>query len=158
MLSLITNAFVHHTNGKHLPEVTKPNLLIDPVIERVAFITFRNDRVAAVLYLGAHTEEQSVRSINSTGKRENVVFMNAHGLTSFFLSQVLSHRRIYVFGELLEQPSVQSVRILTFRIAFINLTTRPVPQLKDSEFSNAFNSLELFAYGTLADYQSKHKR
>uniref|UniRef100_A0A7S3GVI1 PCI domain-containing protein n=1 Tax=Spumella elongata TaxID=89044 RepID=A0A7S3GVI1_9STRA len=49
------------------------------------------------------------------------------------IQQVLNHRKIYVFGELLAQPAVQS--------------------LKDSEFSKAYNSLELFAYGTYKDYE-----
>lgn len=49
------------------------------------------------------------------------------------IQQVLSHRKIYVFGELLKLPSVQS--------------------LKDTEFRTSYNSLELFAYGTYRDYE-----
>jgi len=45
---------------------------------------------------------------------------------------VISHKNIFVFGELLEVTSVKS--------------------LKESEFTKDFNTLELFAYGTYRDY------
>jgi hypothetical protein len=38
----------------------------------------------------------------------------------FFHLQVLSHRKIYVFGELLEQPSVQSVSLSHQFVAVLN--------------------------------------
>jgi COP9 signalosome complex subunit 7 len=51
---------------------------------------------------------------------------------SALVQQVLSHRKIFLFGELLSVPSVIS--------------------LNNSEFSKSFKSLELFAYGTYYDY------
>lgn len=51
---------------------------------------------------------------------------------SALVQQVLSHRKIFLFSELLSVPSVT--------------------ELKDTEFSTSFNSLELFAYGTYEEY------
>lgn len=48
------------------------------------------------------------------------------------VQQVLSHRKIFLFGELLSAPSVV--------------------ELNNTEFSKSFKSLELFAYGTYRDY------
>lgn len=51
------------------------------------------------------------------------------------IQQVISHKKIFAFGELLEIDSIA--------------------QLKEStEFQNAYNTLELFAYGTYSDYKS----
>ncbi|KAJ1435281.1 hypothetical protein B484DRAFT_446125 [Ochromonadaceae sp. CCMP2298] len=52
------------------------------------------------------------------------------------IQQVISHKKIFVFGELLAMPSVQSLK-------------------DEPEFRSAFNTLELFAYGTFGDYTSK---
>lgn len=48
------------------------------------------------------------------------------------INQVLNHKKIFTFGELLAIPSIAS--------------------LKDSEFSKNFATLELFAYGTYSNY------
>jgi len=48
------------------------------------------------------------------------------------IHQVLSNRKIFVFGELLELPSVQC--------------------LVDTEYAKTFRTLELFAYGVYTDY------
>jgi len=50
------------------------------------------------------------------------------------VQQVIAHRKIFVFGDLLDIPSVQA--------------------LKESEFSNAFKTLELFAFGTIQEYSN----
>ena len=52
------------------------------------------------------------------------------------IQQVISHKKIFAFGELLEINSIA--------------------QLKDSSgYQNSYNTLELFAYGTYNDYNSK---
>jgi len=51
------------------------------------------------------------------------------------IQQVLSHRKIFTFGELLSMPSVQALK-------------------DEPEFCSAYQSLELFAYGTYMDYVS----
>lgn len=48
------------------------------------------------------------------------------------IEQVINHKRIYQFGELLEIPSVQA--------------------LEESEFSKVYFTLELFSYGVYLDY------
>eukprot|EP01031_Cornospumella_fuschlensis_P038294 gene38294-46534_t len=53
---------------------------------------------------------------------------------AILVQQVINHRKIFVFGELLNMPSIQS--------------------LADSEFQREFATLNLFAYGTYQDYLS----
>eukprot|EP00607_Mallomonas_marina_P000198 CAMPEP_0182427420 /NCGR_PEP_ID=MMETSP1167-20130531/17160_1 /TAXON_ID=2988 /ORGANISM="Mallomonas Sp, Strain CCMP3275" /LENGTH=258 /DNA_ID=CAMNT_0024609639 /DNA_START=73 /DNA_END=849 /DNA_ORIENTATION=- len=52
---------------------------------------------------------------------------------SSLVNQILQHRKIYVFGEFLALPSVQSLR--------------------DTEFSKSVSTLELFAYGSYSEYR-----
>jgi COP9 signalosome complex subunit 7 len=54
------------------------------------------------------------------------------------IQQVLKDKKIHVFGELLAVPSVQALR--------------------GSEFSNALETLELFAYGTYSDFSENPTR
>ena len=48
------------------------------------------------------------------------------------IQRVISHRKIFLFGELLQEPNIQA--------------------LQGTENSKAFNTLELFAYGTYGTY------
>ncbi len=67
------------------------------------------------------------------------------------VQQVLSHKKIFHFAELLEIPSVYAVSANHFiqNCIFNNFLSF---QLKDSEFDKCFKSLELFAYGTVDTY------
>ena len=55
------------------------------------------------------------------------------------IQRAINHKSVFVFSELLEVPSIQ------------DLKTGP------SEFSKAFNTLELFAYGTYNEYKLNSK-
>ena len=59
------------------------------------------------------------------------------------VQQVLSHRNIYNFGELLDVASIRQLNTMT------------VCDSNDAEFKKAFDSLELFAYGSYCDYKGK---
>jgi hypothetical protein len=78
------NAFFYSTNGQHLPEVTKPNKPRRFGPERLVFATFHHDRIAAVLYLGTHTEEQSLRGSDSTGECVQTVSNSSAGSWASF--------------------------------------------------------------------------
>lgn len=69
------------------------------------------------------------------------------------IQQVLKDKKIHVFGELLAVPSVQAVRIGVIGLICSWLTIILISkQLRGSEFSNALETLELFAYGTYSDF------
>lgn len=63
------------------------------------------------------------------------------------IEKVLNHRKIFVFGELLSEPSVQSVSMKMFDAWITNAL-----QLKGSENEKALTTLELYAFGTYQDY------
>ena len=51
------------------------------------------------------------------------------------IEKAIKHKNVFVFAELLEVPTIQALR-------------------STPEFTKAFDTLELFAYGTYSDYKS----
>ena len=71
------------------------------------------------------------------------------------INQVISHKKIFNFGELLEIVSIKQVlKLLVYGYKFYF-----VLQLKDHpDFGKAYGTLELFAFGTYCEYiKDNHK-
>ena len=96
----------------------------------------RRSRVSSILRMAAELEQFCILARTLKGRA-----------CVALIQQVLSHSKIFYFGELLAVPSIQGVGVpRSFFSPLIYL------QLKETENASAVKTLELFAYGTYQDY------